>query len=53
MLEYRENMMHLCREFFPTLLETPGLLSDLMLKNFEPSKFLYEDLVKNEQLWNE
>jgi len=48
---YGEKMMHLCREFFSTLLETPGLLSDLMLKNFEPSKFLYEDLVKNEKIY--
>lgn len=48
---YGEKMMHLCREFFPTLLESPGLLSDLILKNFEPSKFLYEDLVKNEKIY--
>lgn len=24
--EYGENMAHLCRELFPTILETPGLL---------------------------
>ena len=42
---YGEKMSHLCRELFPTLLETPGLLSDLMLKTFEPSKLLYEDLI--------
>lgn len=45
--KYGEKMMHLCRELFPTLLEVPGKLSDLMLKLFEPSRFLYEDITKN------
>ena len=44
---YGEKMKHLCRSLFPTLLETKGLLIGLMLKTFEPSRFLYEDLVKN------
>ena len=42
---YGEKMMHLCRELFPSLLETPGLLSNLLLKHFEPSRFLYDDII--------
>jgi len=45
--KYGEKMMHLCRELFPTLLETEGKLSDLMLKLFNPSRYLYEDIVNN------
>ncbi|NLD79119.1 MAG: hypothetical protein GX641_02150 [Mollicutes bacterium] len=41
---YGEKMMHMCRSFFPTLLEIPGLLSKIMLDNFYPNKFLYEDI---------
>ena len=42
---YGENMMHLCRELFPTLLEKPGLLFHLLESNFTYSKFLYKDIV--------
>lgn len=42
---YGEKMSHLCRELFPTILETPGKLSSLLLEKFEPSKVLYEDLM--------
>ena len=45
--KYGEKMMHLCRKLFPTLLETPYLLSDLMLNLFEPTKELYNDIIKN------
>ena len=45
--QYGEKMSHLCRELFPTLLETPGRLSEILLKTFEPSKLLYEDLMQN------
>jgi len=45
--KYGEKMMHLCRELFPTLLETEGKLSELMLKLFNPSRYLYEDIVNN------
>ena len=48
--QYGEKMMHLCRELFPSLLETPGLLSMLMLKHFEPSRFLYDDLIQNNKM---
>ena len=36
--------MHLCRESFPTLLDTKGLLYDLVSSSFACSKFLYDDL---------
>lgn len=42
---YGEKMMHLCRELFPTLLETPGLLYSLLTKYFNPSRLLYNDIV--------
>ena len=42
---YGENMMHLCRRLFPTLLEQEGLLFSLLDKNFDHSKFLYDDIV--------
>ena len=44
---YGEKMMHLCRELFSTLLEKEGLLSNLLLNNFEPTHFLYDDIKKN------
>ena len=43
---YGEKMMHICRELFPVILETPGKLSDILLNSFEPNKCLYDDLVK-------
>ena len=45
-------MMHLCRELFPSLLETPGVLSRLMLEHFHPSRFLYDDIIRDEQIEN-
>ena len=42
---YGEKMMHLCRSAFPTILEEPGKLVELMTDNFEPSRFLYEDII--------
>ncbi len=47
--KYGENMAHLCREFFPTLLETEGLLLQLLLDNFEPNHDLYEDIIKQKK----
>ena len=47
---YGEKIMHLCRDLFPSLLETPGVLSNLMLEHFQPSKFLYDDLVVAEKI---
>lgn len=45
--KYGEKMSHLCRELFPSLLEIEGKLSELMLKLFEPSRSLYEDIITN------
>ncbi len=42
--KYGEEMAHFCREEFPTILEQEGVLANLLLKWFEPSKFLYKDL---------
>ena len=44
---YGENMMHLCRMLFPTLLEKEGLLWEIISKKFAYSKFLYDDIVNN------
>ena len=41
---YGEKMMHLCRELFPSLLETPGLLYETLTSCFAPSKLLYDDI---------
>ena len=43
--KFGERMMHLCRENFSTILETPKLLTKILLENFEPSKYLYDDLM--------
>lgn len=44
---YGEKMMHLCRELFPTVLETEGLLFRIISENFAYSRFLYEDITSN------
>ena len=46
--KYGENMMKLCRELFPTILEQEGLLSQTMLEHFEPSHELYNDIIGND-----
>lgn len=46
--KYGEDMAKLCRELFPTLLETEGLLSYLILDNFEPDHNLYKDIINQE-----
>lgn len=48
--KYGEKMMHLCRESFPTLLDTPGLLYSLISNSFASSKYLYDDLVRSYQV---
>ena len=44
---YGENMMHLCKNLFPTILEQENLLFSLLDSNFAHSKFLYEDIINN------
>ncbi len=46
--KFGENMAKLCRSLFPTILLKEGLLSDLLLKHFEPNHSLYDDLVSND-----
>ena len=46
---YGEKMMHLCREIFPTLLETEGLLYTTLISKFYPSRNIYDDIVENEE----
>ncbi len=43
---YGEKFSHLCRDLFPTLLETEGLLKKLISEHFPPSRELYDDLIK-------
>ena len=46
--KYGENMMHLCRDLFSTLIDIkPGLLSQILLSKFNPSKHLYYDITEN------
>ena len=43
--QYGEKFMHLCRELFATILDnSPGILPTLLLDNFYPNHYLYEDL---------
>ena len=43
--KYGEKLMHLCRELFATILDnSPGILPQILLANFEPTHFLYDDL---------
>ena len=43
---YGEKMMHLCRELFPTLLETEGLLWYALTKKFPYSKLIADDVIR-------
>jgi len=46
--KYGEQMMHLCRELFSTILNNqPGLLVAILLETFEPTHYLYDDLINN------
>lgn len=45
--KYGENMSKLCRKLFSSLLQADGLLSSLLIQNFEQSHLLYNDIVNN------
>ena len=45
--KYGENMMKLCRELFPSILEEKGVLSKIILSNFYPNHNLYDDIIDN------
>lgn len=44
---YGEEMMHLCRDLFPTLLEQPNLVYSILEKNIAPTKSLATDIIEN------
>ena len=46
--KYGEEFMHFCRASFSKILETPGLLSSLILDRFDISKELYKDIKEND-----
>lgn len=48
--KYGEKMSHLCRKDFPTILETKGLLPKILLENFYPTHYLYDDLKEQNKL---
>ena len=45
--KYGEEMMHLCRELFPTLLEQEGLLPNLLFHSFHESHSIARDILEN------
>ena len=46
--KYGEEMSHLCRELFPTILEEEGKLFNILSSSFAYSKHLYDDIVNND-----
>ena len=44
---YGEEMMHLCRELFPTILEQEGLLLSILKNNIAPTHSFATDIKKN------
>lgn len=49
---YGEKMMHMCRELFPTILETEGLLPSILVEHFSQCRHLADDIVKEGQIDN-
>ena len=45
---YGEKFSHLCRELFPTILDTEGLLPKILENSFLPSRELYDDLTSRD-----
>jgi len=43
---YGEDMMHLCRRLFPTIIEKEELFN-ILISNIAPSRSVYEDIVNN------
>ena len=44
---YGEKMAHLCRKLFPTVLNTPNLLLNIMESIFAPTLSLIDDIIDN------
>lgn len=53
--KYGEKMSHMCRELFPTILESKGLLYYIISSHFAHTKSLYDDIVneKKEYIFKE
>lgn len=45
--KYGENFAKFCRANFSTLMETEGLLAEIMQKRFYPNRELYNDIISN------
>ena len=45
--KYGEDMMHFCRQTFPTILEVSGLLLEILTESFAENKELYQDIVND------
>ena len=45
---YGEKMMQLCRTLFPTILDTPGLLPNILENAVAPSRALATDIIEND-----
>lgn len=48
---FGENFMRLCRSLFPSILETEGLLSKIILDHFAPTRSLVENLEKHTEYY--
>ena len=44
---YGEKLSHLCRKYFPTILEEEGRLFDIISRKFAYSRLLYDDIINN------
>ena len=47
---YGEEMMHLCKKLFPTILEEEGKLFSILSEHFAYNKFLYEDIISQDMI---
>lgn len=48
---YGEKMWKECKKLFPTFLLKEGALSKILQDHFNPSRFLYEDIIKNNVIY--
>jgi len=48
---YGEKMWKECKKLFPTILLKEGALSKILQDHFNPSRFLYEDIIKNNAIY--
>lgn len=47
---YGEKFAKLCGERFPTILNTPGMLLEILQEHFYPSRTLYEDIIREDKV---